>query len=380
MEKDEKLNDRTVISVQNILELLGFCLHNTYSSFQNKFYEQVEGVPMGLPVSPIVATLYMECFERKALRSTINLPWAWFRFVDDTWVIQKQAHKQEFVEHLNKVDPAIKFIVEENKENGAIPFLDTLVTPLADNSLSFKVYQKPTHHHSLSFQYSVIGTLTHRAKVVCTDPESLQREFKHLRSALGKCNYPTCAIKWVQQKVLQNNWEDTSTNNPTNNNNTSTNNNGSNNINNQDSNPTIHVPRSTTTTGQIVIPYTKGISKSIKQPCGKYGIQVHFKGNQTIKQILMKPKDKDPKDSKSGVIYSYQCPHLDCNEEYIGETSRTLGERRKKHLKQSSPIHGHAQITGHSIENNNFNIIGREDWGQARTIKESIYIRVNNPP
>ena len=37
LEKDEKLNDRTVLSVQNIIELLGFCLHNTYFSFQNKF-------------------------------------------------------------------------------------------------------------------------------------------------------------------------------------------------------------------------------------------------------------------------------------------------------------------------------------------------------
>ena len=95
---------------------------------------------MGSPVSPIVANLYMECFERKALRSAILPPWAWFRFVDYTWVIQKQAHKQEFLEHLNKVDPAIKFTVEENQDNGAIPFLDTLVIPIADNSLSFKVY------------------------------------------------------------------------------------------------------------------------------------------------------------------------------------------------------------------------------------------------
>ena len=121
------------------------------------------------------------------------------------------------------------------------------------------------------------------------------------------------------------------------------------------------------------------VKDKMKHTCGKYGIQVHFKGNTTIKQILMKPKDRDPKDSKSGLIYSYQCPQLDCNEEYIGETGRTLGERRKKHLKQPSPIHGHSQATEHPIDNNNFNIIGREDWGQARTIKESIYIRVNNP-
>ena len=133
------------------------------------------------------------------------------------------------------------------------------------------------------------------------------------------------------------------------------------------------------TVGQVVIPYTKGIGKSIKQICGKYGIQVHFRGNTTITQVLMKPKDQDPKDNKSGVIYSYQCNHLDCDEEYIGETSRTLGERRKEHLKQPSPIHGHIQQTGHGITEDSFNIIGREDWWQARTIKESIYIRVNNP-
>ena len=66
LEKDDKLNDRTVLLVQNIIELLGFCLHNTYFSFQNKFYEQIEGVAVGSPVSPIVANLYMESFERKA--------------------------------------------------------------------------------------------------------------------------------------------------------------------------------------------------------------------------------------------------------------------------------------------------------------------------
>ena len=74
LEKDEELSDRTVLSVQNIIELLGFCLHNTYFSFQNKFYEQVEGVAVGSPVSPIVANLYMEHFERKALWFASNPP------------------------------------------------------------------------------------------------------------------------------------------------------------------------------------------------------------------------------------------------------------------------------------------------------------------
>ena len=117
----------------------------------------------------------------------------------------------------------------------------------------------------------------------------------------------------------------------------------------------------------------------MKHICDTYDIQVHFKGNTTIKQVLMEPKDQDPKEMKSGVIYSFQCNHIACDEEYIGETARTLGERSKEHLKQPSPIHAHIHQRGHTITDTSFSIIGREDWGQARTIKESIFIRVNNP-
>ena len=92
-----------------------------------------------------------------------------------------------------------------------------------------------------------------------------------------------------------------------------------------------------------------------------------------MKQLLVRPKDQDPKDRKSNVIYSYQCAEVDCNEKYIGETSRTLGERYKEHLKEPSPIHTHSLCTGHSVATDNFNIIGREDQGLTRLIKVYIH-------
>ena len=95
--------------------------------------------------------------------------------------------------------------------------------------------------------------------------------------------------------------------------------------------------------------------------------------------MLVKPKDKDPMDRKSGAIYWYQCGELTCDEEYMRETSRAFGERYKEHLKEPSPIYAHSTHAGHSTIAENFTIIGREDHGLARTIKESIYIRVNNP-
>ena len=133
------------------------------------------------------------------------------------------------------------------------------------------------------------------------------------------------------------------------------------------------------TKGYIVIPYTHGPCESIKKICWRYGIQTHFKGSNTISNLLDSPKDKDPIVSKSGAIYWFQCDDLSCNDEYIGETSRTFGERYKEHLKDPSPIHQHSNHAGHPTSHNNFQIIGREGHSLARNIKESIFIKVNNP-
>ena len=126
-------------------------------------------------------------------------------------------------------------------------------------------------------------------------------------------------------------------------------------------------------------PTHKVFCESIKKICGRYGIQTHFKGGRTIKNLLVSPKDKDPMVNQSGAIYWYQCGDLGCDDEYIGETSRTFGERYKEHLKAPSAIHHHSPQTGHTTNQNNFQIIGREGQNLARNIKESIYIRVNNP-
>ena len=56
-----------------------------------------------------------------------------------------------------------------------------------------------------------------------------------------------------------------------------------------------------------------------------------------------------------------------------------FGERYKEHLKEPSSIHAHSTQAGHSTNSENLSIIRREDHRPARTIKESIYIRVNNP-
>ena len=129
----------------------------------------------------------------------------------------------------------------------------------------------------------------------------------------------------------------------------------------------------------MVVPYHQGLSERIKRSCNKFGVQVFFKGGQTIKNILMAPKDKDPITNKSGVIYRFKCSHHGCTEEYIGESARNFAERFKEHQKAPSPIFDHCNISGHNININNFTVVGREDQNLTRAIKEALFIRVNDP-
>ena len=75
---------------------------------------------------------------------------------------------------------------------------------------------------------------------------------------------------------------------------------------------------------------------------------------------------------KSGVIYSYECGRVECDEEYIGESPRTFGERFKEHQKPPFLIFDHFNTTGHNINVENFNIVGREDQNLSRPIKEAL--------
>ena len=99
-----------------------------------------------------------------------------------------------------------------------------------------------------------------------------------------------------------------------------------------------------------------------------------------LEPALANPKDKDPKANQTGVIYQYQCPYINCSSSYIGESGRSLGERVKEHLKAPSPIHLHSATSGHPLEPNQFNIVHKEVNSQSRTIKEAMFICIQDPP
>ena len=198
------------------------------------------------------------------------------------------------------------------------------------------------------------GTLLHRTNTICSDPQLLKQEEDHLYKALSTCKYPAWALNRIKMKIR----------NP----NTRRNNNKQ--------------KKSGTDTNQkpyITVPYQRGLSESFKRTCNNHGVQVYFKGGTTIKNLLMAPKDQDPIKNRSEVIYRFKCNRVECDDEYIGESSRAFGERFREHLKAPSPIFDHFNTTGHQVSLENFSIVGREEQNLMKAIKEALYIRVNNP-
>ena len=93
----------------------------------------------------------------------------------------------------------------------------------------------------------------------------------------------------------------------------------------------------------------------------------------------MAPNVKDNITQKGGLIYRYRCDRLECDQEYIGESARTFGERLKEHLRDPSPIYDHANTMGHHTKVDIFSIVGREYHNIARTTKEGIHSGVRDP-
>ncbi|XP_070532995.1 uncharacterized protein [Ptychodera flava] len=318
---------------------------------------------MGSPVSPIVCNLYMEHLEQIAIATAPHPPLWWFRYVDDTHTKLKKCHAQEFTDHLNTLDPDIKFTTE-GEENRSLAFLDTLSVVQEDGSINLKIYRKPTHtdqylnftsNHPLQQKLGVIQTLFHRAESVITDTTDCVEEKQHITQALAKCGYPSWTFNRVSKQSK---------------------------------------PKATTSKarkdfvrkGQNVLPYVKGISEALKRTFNSYGILVCFKPTQTLRQLLVAPKDKTAKKDITGPVYMIPCQGQTdkgpCTQFYIGETERSLKTRFLEHRRPSSTTsevsqHIHIESPDHFVNLENVEILDRDPRYFERGVKEAIYIRVN---
>ena len=201
---DDVLGHLADLFPADITALFRHVLKTTYFQYGGEYFEMIDGVAMGSPLSPVVANFYMERFEQRAITSFPLKPRCWFRYVDDTFVIWSHGEEElgRFLAHLNQVHPRIQFTVERETDN-QLAFLDVLVLRRTDGSLGHKVYRKPTHtnrylhkqsNHHPSQKRAVLKTLVDRARRIC-EPRYLDDELRHLELALQANGYSVGEVR-----------------------------------------------------------------------------------------------------------------------------------------------------------------------------------------
>ena len=355
LSKDDTLPDRTKLSVAQVVDLLNLCLTTTYFVYAGCFYAQREGAAMGSPVSPVVANLFMEHFEQKALATFLHPIKFWGRYVDDALSILKTAQEDGLFTHLNNVDKRIQW-TKEQSVNRSIAMLDERITAKEDGHLTFSVYRKSTHtdqylqydsHQPLQHKLGVVRTLSHRARSICSTPEALDAEMKHLEKVLSISGYPRpkdfLCNSTSKKKV-----------------------------------PHPRTQSNTRSRGNLSIPYVQGVTEAISRRFRKHGIITHARAHDTIRRKLPTPKDKDPLSDQAGVVYHIKCQ--DCDSDYIGETDRKLHKRVADHTRANNTgaVQAHLAPTGHSLSDEQ-RVLARDHRWFQRGVRESIHIRTRKP-
>ena len=343
-------------------KLLVFCVKENHFTFNEQYFDQIDGVAMGSPLGPVLANIFMSHFEDKALdKYDGNLPLFYKRYVDDTFVVFNDRDDCElFFEYFNTQHRNIKFTLE-HETSDCISFLDVLVTRNEEGTIETSMYRKGTFsglymkfdsfvpHH---FKKNLISGLLNRAWKICSSYELFYRELNIIKEILMSNGFPVRFLNRHIRKFL-------------------------------DTKP-INISKS-----YVYGPEKRPIFLSLPY-CGENSVKLSRQLNRLLAKltpwaklnIVFKPvarlnvisklKSVIPKLNRSNVVYKINCQ--DCNEFYIGLTTRRLHKRLNEHKKRTyCALYKHAE-TGHVLDFVNPEIIGNDQIKLRLQVKETLQI------
>ena len=132
-------------SCQNVCEALIYLLDNIYIRFGTKLYRQTVGIPMGTNCAPLVADLFLFCYERDFMTSLSDVKQAEIieafkstsRCLDDLLNIDNSY----FEGMVNRIYPPELQLNKANTSDTETPFLD-LHLSISNGFVSSKIYDK----------------------------------------------------------------------------------------------------------------------------------------------------------------------------------------------------------------------------------------------
>ena len=337
-EIDHKLQDNR--RATQLKRLLTISMNQNYFEFNGKFYKQNQGLAMGSPFSPFGAEFYLNNWENKLFKSSINgikNVLCWIRYVDDIFCIWTGTTRNllTFLNDINNIDQNIQFTMEIGQKK--LNFLDLTVSIGKENELEFEIYRKPTFtdcvipatsSHANGTKKAAFHSMIDRLLRVPMKKKAYKKELSNIIGIAENNGYDKKMVFQIlkmkeKSMALQS---------------------------------IFPIGKDGEKLHYRSIPYWPELSEKVAKTLRKYNITAAYKNNNTLKTLLVnnKIKTKLPTGEKSGV---YQINCGECDAIYIGKTKRKLKVRVQEHLKNaklstpSSAFAQHLLDHGHSSTN-----------------------------
>ena len=120
------IKSSTNLPLEDFQKGIEFLMNNIFFQFDNKYYQQVFGTPMGSPISPMLADLVLQDHEEDVLNKLSLKIYAYYRYADDTFLIIPKNMIKETLENFNSYYSRLKFTYELEFEN-TLSFLNLLM-------------------------------------------------------------------------------------------------------------------------------------------------------------------------------------------------------------------------------------------------------------
>ena len=132
-----------------VYTLLNFSLDNSYFQYNDQFYKQTTGGPMGSPLTVALAEIRVTETEQLALETSSQPPKHYRHFVDDGFGhFMNQQHANQFLRHINGLTNDLQYTIEHPTPDGSIPYLDVLIH--ADKNPPLYIENLPTPTSTLT--------------------------------------------------------------------------------------------------------------------------------------------------------------------------------------------------------------------------------------
>lgn len=358
----DSIRTHTNITKDRFLHLVNFIFDSTYFTYNNKFFKQVFGTPMGSVLSPIVAQYVMDDFLNSCLPILpYKMPFI-KKYVDDIICAIPMDAIDLTLNIFNSQHQKIQFTIER-ETNNAVPFLDTLVIR-ENNTIKTDWYIKPTasgryiNFHSFHTTKMKINTVLNMKNRVMklSHPIYQLNNMKKLFDIMHKNSFPAALLNKLLYSTPVNDLKPRQ--------------------------PTIHPVVQQPEVGMTyyrTLPHVDVLSNRIISALSTIpNVKIALKNQKTVRSLYTPLKDRTPTLQQSHVVYSIPCSG--CELVYIGQTARTLHARIVSHRsdirngKATCQLAIHSNHTNHQPKFEEAKVLDIENNLRKRTFLEMVRI------